>query len=295
MSEQDRYIPGVPCWIDTTQPDPEAGARFYAELFGWEVEDVMPPGAPGRYLVGRLNGGDVAAVASQPEGGPREAVWNTYIWVADADETAAKARAAGGNVLQEPGDVGDAGRMAVLADTEGAAFCVWQAGAHRGAAVVNEHGALNFNNLHTRDLESAKAFYGAVFGWDLLDWGGGGAWALPAYGDFLEERRPGTREGMASMGAPARFEEVVASVVRIPDDQAGVPAHWGVTFGAEDADAVAAKAAELGGEVVVAPFDAPWVRTTVIRDPQGATFTASKFVPENKDLAQPSAGASAGV
>jgi predicted enzyme related to lactoylglutathione lyase len=295
MSEQDRYIPGVPCWIDTQQPDPAAAAKFYADLFGWDVENVMPPDA-GPYFIGRLNGGDVAGVGSPSEGAPQEPVWNTYIWVADADETAAKVRAAGGTVLSEPFDVGDFGRMAVCADPEGAAFCVWQAGAHRGAAVVNEHGALNFNGLHTRDTAAAAAFYGAVFGWELLDWGGGsGAWALPAYGDFLEQRRPGTREGMASMGAPPRFEEVVASVALIPDDQPDVPAHWSVIFGADDADAIAAKAAELGGEVVVAPFDAPWVRTTVIRDPQGATFTASKFVPENKDMPQPSAGATAGA
>jgi len=63
-------------------------------------------------------------------------------------------------------------------------------------------------------------------------------------------------------------------------------AHWGVTFAVDDADAIANKAAELGGNVVVPPFDAPWVRTTVIADPQGATFTASKFVPENKSLAE---------
>jgi predicted enzyme related to lactoylglutathione lyase len=57
-----------------------------------------------------------------------------------------------------------------------------------------------------------------------------------------------------------------------------------VTFAVEDADATAERAAELGGKVVVPPFDAPWVRMAVLADPQGATFTASKFVPENKDL-----------
>src|SRR3954471_18768609 len=113
MNNQDRYIPGVPCWIDTTQPDPEAAVAFYGELFGWQFEDVMPPGSPGKYFVARLRGGDVAAVSSQPEGGPPAAAWNTYVWVADADETAAKVRAAGGSVLSEPMDVGDAGRMAV--------------------------------------------------------------------------------------------------------------------------------------------------------------------------------------
>src|SRR5215213_5272239 len=278
----DRYIPGVPCWIDTTQPDPEAATQFYGGLFGWEFEDLMPPEAPMRYFVARLRGGDVAAIGSQPENGPETAAWNTYVWVEDADATAERVRGAGGTVLSEPADVGDAGRMAVCADPAGAAFSIWQAKDHRGAAVVNEHGALNFNDLNTPDVDGARAFYGAVFGWELiLD----SMWALPGYGDFLEERNPGMREGMAGMGAPERFEDVVASVRPIPADQPDARAQWGVTFGVDDADAIAARAAELGGSVVVPPFDAPWVRTTIISDPQGATFTASKFVPENKDLA----------
>ena len=295
MSERDRYIPGVPCWIDTTQPDPEAAVAFYTELFGWEFEDVMPPDAPGRYFVGRIRGGDVAAVGSQPEGGAQPAVWNTYVWVEDAGATADKVLAAGGTVLMEPAEVGpDSGRMAVFADPAGAAFCVWQPNAHRGATVVNEHGALNFNDLYTRDLEGAKAFYGAVFGWEVLDLGRNSAWVLSGYGDLLEQLNPGTRERMAAMGAPERFEDVVASLQLIPGDQPDLPPHWGVTFGVDDADAIAARAAELGGRVVVPPFDAPWVRLTMISDPQGATFTASKFVPENSDVAG-SAGATAGT
>jgi predicted enzyme related to lactoylglutathione lyase len=288
MSEQDRYIPGVPCWVDTTQPDPQAATSFYGELFGWQFEDVMPPDSPARYFIARLGGGDVGAVSSQPPEGPAGAVWNTYIWVDDADETAAKARDAGGTVVTEPMDVGDSGRMAVLADPAGAAFAVWQPKSHRGAAVVNEPGSLNFNVLNTRDVEGAGAFYGAVFGWEVLDVGGTPMWALPAYGDFLEQRTPGLRKNMADMGAPPRFEEVVAAMAPIGDDQ---PAHWAVTFAVDDADAIAAKATELGGRVVVPPVDGPWVRMTVIADPQGATFTASKFVPENKDLPAPDTGA----
>lgn len=281
MSDQDRYIAGVPCWVDTTQPDPAAAAEFYGELFGWALEDVMPPEAGASYFIGRIGGGDVGAVSSRPEGAPNGAAWNTYVWVEDADETAAKVREAGGTVLTEPMDVGDSGRMAVFADPAGAVFSVWQPGTHRGAAVVNEHGSLNFNTLNTGDLEGAKRFYGAVFGWEMLDVDGNfTAWALPAYGDFLEQRTPGMRENMASMGAPARFEEVVAAVSEAPDE----PPVWGVTFAVDDADAIAARASELGGEVLVPPFDAPWVRMAIIRDPQGAVFTASKFVPENRDL-----------
>ena len=211
MPERDGYIAGVPCWIDTTQPDPDAAASFYAGLFGWEFENAMPAGEPAKYLIARIRGGDVAAISSQWEGAPPEAVWNTYIWVDDADESAAKAREAGGSSVSEPVDVAEAGRMAVLADPEGAVFSVWQAREHKGARVVNEHGALNFNILKTGDLEIAKRFYGAVFGWTTLDLGSGQFWAMSAYGDYLEARTPGTRAQAAEFGA-AGFEDVVAAI-----------------------------------------------------------------------------------
>jgi predicted enzyme related to lactoylglutathione lyase len=222
-------------------------------------------------------------------------MWNTYVWVESADETAAKVRDAGGRTLMAPFDVSDAGRMAVFADREGAAFCVWQAKAHRGAKIVNEAGSVNFNGLNTRDVEGAKSFYGSVFGWRTLTLPGDAElWTLPGYGDHLEQANPDLRKQMAEADAPAGFEDVVASISPIPDDQPDVAAHWDVTFGVDDADATAAKATELGGTVIVEPFDAPWVRMTVIADPAGATFIASRFVPENRDLAaQPDATASA--
>jgi hypothetical protein len=89
---------------------------------------------------------------------------------------------------------------------------------------------------------------------------------------------------MAEMGALAGFENVVASIVPIDPDDTATPAHWGITFAVDDADAAAAKAKELGGKVLREPIDLPWVRTTTIEDPQGATFVASQFVLENKDL-----------
>ena len=285
MPERDGYIAGVPCWADTTQPDPEAATRFYSGLFGWDVEDVMPPDAPGSYFMARIRGGDVAAIGPVPEGAPPMAMWNTYIQVDSADETAAKVRDAGGSVAMEPFDVMSAGRMAVFADPEGAMFCVWEPRENKGAQIVNEHGSVNFNTLNTRDVEGAKRFYGSVFGWDTLDLGGGDdMWTLAAYGDHLEERTPGLRKSMGEMGAPEGFADVVAAIQRIPDDQPDTPAHWSVTFAVDDADAAAARAEELGGKVVVPPMDAPWVRLTVLTDPAGATFVASKFVPENKDV-----------
>ncbi len=283
MPERDGYIPGVPCWIDTSQPDPEAAVDFYSGLFGWQFEDVMPPGSEGKYFIARLPGGDVAAVGSIPEAAPPMAMWNTYIWVDSADQAASKVGDAGGGVVMEPFDVMEAGRMAVFTDPEGAAFCVWQAKEHKGARVVNEAGALNFNGLATRDAAGAKAFYGSVFGWETLALGGGAEmWTLPGYGDYLERDNPGIRKQVAEVGGPEGFEDVVASINPIPDEEPDTPAHWNVTFATDDADATAAKATELGGKVIAPPFDAPWVRMTVIKDPQGATLIASKFVPENR-------------
>src|SRR5947208_1246468 len=121
MPERDGYIPGVPCWIDTSQPDPEGAVAFYSGLFGWDFEDVMPPQSEGTYLIARRRGRDVAAVGSISQGAPRTAMWNTYVWVESADETASRVLAAGGQALTDPFDVMDAGRMAVFADPVGAA------------------------------------------------------------------------------------------------------------------------------------------------------------------------------
>jgi uncharacterized protein len=306
MPQRDGYIPGVPCWVDVSEPDPEAALEFYGGLFGWEFEDVLPPSSEGNYFIargkaasssifdtaGELRSGDVAAIRSIPQGAPPTVMWNTYFWVDSADEAAAKVRDAGGGVVVEPFDFLNACRMAVFTDPEGAAFSVWEAREHKGARLVNDPGAVVFNSLNTRDVEGARSFYGSVFGWQTAGIGGGAeGWTLPGYGDWLErEHHPELRQQMAKAGAPGGFEDVVGSIIRIADDQPDTPPHWSVTFAVADADATAAKATELGGRVIVLPFDAPWstdtytIRITVIGDPQGATFTASKFVPKNKGL-----------
>jgi uncharacterized protein len=194
MPERDGYIPGVPCWVDTSQPDPEAAADFYGALFGWEFEQVIPPGSPGKYFIARLRGGDVAAVGSIPESAPATAVWNTYVWVETAEETASKVRDFGGRVLMEPFGVTEAGRMAVFTDREGAAFCVWQPKQHKGARIVNEAGSVVFNGLATRDVQAAKSFYRSVFGWQTARTGRRGR-AM----DVARLRRlPGTRRSRAA-------------------------------------------------------------------------------------------------
>jgi predicted enzyme related to lactoylglutathione lyase len=269
MSERDGYQPGVPCWVASVQPDAEKAVGFYTELFGWEATNLMPPDSPGKYFLCKLRGRNVAAVVSQHGAPPPPVpIWGTYVWVESADDTAAKVTDAGGSVVGDPFDSPGGGRMAVLSDPSGAVFCVWQAKEHKGAQLVNEPGAWAMSALNTPDPETAKAFYGSVFGWDTDSFDLGESeitlWRLPGYVGG-EPEQPVPRDlvaVMALMGSDG-----------FPDD---APAHWSVDFWVEDIDATAEKAAKLSGRATVPPYDAPGFRQAVLADPQGAAFSVSK-------------------
>jgi uncharacterized protein len=282
MLERDGFPPGVPCWVDTVQPDPDAAVTFYGDLFGWEFVDRMPPEAPGHYYVARLRGRDVAAVGSPMEGADTDATWNTYIWVDSADDAARRVAAAGGVVLLEPFPVLDAGRTAKCADPSGAVFYLWQPGRHRGAQIVNEPGSWNWSDLNTSDLEGAKAFYSAVFGWEADTLGESAMVRLPGYAEFLEQYDPDLRTRHASAGVPPGFSDCIAWMQPLTSDQfpGDVPAHWSVTFSVADTDATATRVVELGGRVLTPPFNAGPARAAVVSDPQGAVFSINTYTPE---------------
>jgi uncharacterized protein len=255
MTEPDGYQPGVPCWVDTWQADPDAAAGFYAQLLGWETDEATPPGSPRRYFMCRLRGLDVAGVGGPV---PPTPAWTTYVWVESAEATAAQAVEHGGSVAMEPFDMLDGGRGALLADPAGALFGVWQPGSHRGAQLINHPGAWAMSLLRTPDADGATAFYGALFGWQAEPLGEFTLWRLPGYvGGTPEQPVP---------------RDVVGVMTRSDD----APAHWSVDFWVDDVDATANKATELGGNVVVPPFDAPISRNAVLADPQGAVFSVSK-------------------
>lgn len=262
-----RYLDGVPGFVDTSQPDVEGAMRFYAGLFGWEFEERMP----GAYWRATLDGLDVAGLAQQPE-----AAWNTYIQVASADQATADALQLGGQVLVPPFDVGPAGRMSVIADPTGATFCTWEPREHHGAELVNAPGTWNWSDLYTPDPSLAEPFYRALFGWEesAVTFGETTAtmWRRPGYGDLLDARNPGTRRMHEDAGAPEGFTDAIGWLLQ--DDG---PSRWAVTFSVEDTDASAARVAELGGEVLVPPYDAGPVRVAQVRDPAGVIFTISRY------------------
>jgi uncharacterized protein len=271
MSEREQYQSGVPCWVDTVQPEPEAAVSFYGGLFGWSFSGPgpMPGDPPGRYFAAQVRGREVAGIGSQPaNGGPSRPAWNTYISVERADEAARKAKDAGGDVVVEPFDVPPAGRMAVLTDPAGALFCVWEAAERNGARLVNEPGAWSMSFLGTDDPEGAMSFYGSVFGWNAEPMELGGQ-------EFTLCRLPGYVGGEPQQPVP---RDVVAVMLPANGGAPDGPPQWNVDFWVGDADAAADKASKLGGEVVVGPYDTPGFRQAVLADPHGATFTVSQLL-----------------
>jgi uncharacterized protein len=268
VSERTHYPAGVPCWVDTLQPDVEQATQFYAELFGWEIAGPgrMPDAPNGQYFVARRHGCDVAGIASQP---PQAGVaWNTHVAVANLEEAWECVRSAGGTVVVEPFDALPAGRMAAVRDPSGATFSLWEARERQGAQRINEPSAWAMSILLTRDLDRSKQFYGEVFGWQTDSFGEGDA-QVSLY------RLPGYVGGEPQQPVP---RDVVAVMAPMNDDAfpADATPHWSVDFWIDDVDAAAARVAALGGQVIVPPHDTPVFRNTILADPAGAVFSVSQ-------------------
>ena len=243
------YGPGVPMWVDLATRDVQASANFYGQLFGWQAEDMGEQA--GHYTMFRQDGKMVGAV-SPPMSPDTPPVWSTYFQTDDAAATAQKVRGAGGQVMVEPFAVMDQGTMGVFADPAGAAFCVWQPAAHRGAELANTPYSFCWNELHTRDLAATKNFYPRVFDWGVQ------ANPMPEGGEYVEWQVNG--------------RSIAGATNMQPGVPAEVPSYWLVYFAVADCDATVSKAQQLGARVMAPCMDIPQGRFAILIDPQGATL-----------------------
>jgi predicted enzyme related to lactoylglutathione lyase len=234
--------------VDIGVPDIQKAATFYSDLFGWDVQDTGPES--GGYSMCAVGGRPVAGIGGQasPDSG---VYWTTYIASDDAGVTAAKIKAAGGQVIMEPFDVLDVGRMFIAVDPGGAPFGVWEARAHTGMQLANEPGSVIWNENLSRHYEANQAFYAAVFGYEFGDMGAEGM----RYSTV--NLAGGTVGGIGEIGA---------------DQPADTPASWRTYFGVADTDAAVAKVTALGGGVLAPAWDSPYGRMAVVSDDQGAVF-----------------------
>jgi uncharacterized protein len=248
MPDRTSHPPGTISWTDLETTEPDGAKAFYAALFGWEYED-LPAGDGGTYSMAKHRGRTAAALSAQRAGDAEQGIpphWNLYVTVEDVDATAGTVAEAGGQVLAEPFDVFEAGRMAVVADPSGGVVSFWQPGTSIGAEVVNETGAMSWADLATTDAAAAQAFYSAVLGWRFQQMS-----EEPPYWVILNGERS---QGGMTVPPP------------------GVPSNWFPYFVVEDVEASGQAAQEAGGTPFLGPIEVPGGLFTLIQDPQGAPF-----------------------
>ncbi len=257
------YPHGLFSWTDISLADPAGGTKFYSDLFGWKADDQHDP--DGNYIYTMFSKGGKAAAGLGPQmpgAGDHPPMWMSYVTVDDVDATIGKWTAAGGSVLVPAMDVMTAGRMAVVADPQGAVLSLWQAGDTVGGEVFGEHGALTWNELVTRDTAAAREFYGDVLGWEFEEFAGSDAeyWLI-----VLDAKEP---------GQPYAEDKYDGGIMLMDDNwPADLPPHWMVYFHVDDTDETVERHTALGGSVPVPAFDTPAGRIAVLNDPQGGTFS----------------------
>jgi predicted enzyme related to lactoylglutathione lyase len=261
MGKRTSYEPGTFSYVELHTTDTEGAKRYYGDLFGWEGEDLPIPEAAGggTYTLLKLGGETVAALTPQAPQQRDAGVppnWFSYVTVASADDTAAKATELGGAVHAGPFDVMDVGRMAVIGDPTGAMLGAWQAGSSIGATLVNDPGCLTSNELATNDVARAQEFYAGLLGWNFeaMDTGGAPPYWLVQHSGAVR----GLNGGMRELGP----EQTAA----------GIPPHWMPYFTVESTDATVSATTAAGGGVLAPAFDIPAGRIAVLHDPQGAAF-----------------------
>jgi uncharacterized protein len=249
MPEVTSHKPGSFSWFELVTSDQNAAKSFYSKLFNWTPNDQ--PMGPGQfYTMLEKNGKHAAALYGMDDQQKQRGIpphWNLYVTVKSADEAAAKAKSLGAQLLMEPFDVMDVGRMAIIQDPTGANIMIWEPRKHIGTGVIDEPNAFCWYELYTNDTEKAKNFYTQMFGWGT----GGGA-------EYTEWKLD---------------DKSIGGMMKIQPEMGPMPPNWTPYVMVENADAVAEKAKSLGGQVHVGPQDIPNMgRFAILGDPQGATF-----------------------
>lgn len=229
-------------WHEQVSSDTKQAQDFYTQLFGWSAEPFKPGEVD--YTLISARGHNHGGFSKAMEGAPPPH-WLCHVRVARLEETIERATAAGGRLAAGPFEMGEVGRMAIVADPQGAYISAYEP---QGEGPAPE-GVFVWDELGTTDADGAQRFYEEVFGWSASDMG-------PDYGGYRVFNRGDTG---------------IAGLMTVPDES--IPPHWQPYVAVEDPDRTAAKAAELGGSVLAEPIDVPNVgRIAILRDPQGATF-----------------------
>lgn len=237
-------------WYELLTSDPDAAQHFYADVVGWKAALFSTESG---YRIFSYEEASVAGLMKMPDGAPMPSGWFAYIGVDDVDAAVRSIEAAGGRSLMPAMDLPNVGRMAMLADPQGAPFYVMrpEGEGENTSFSPTLPGRCSWNELATSDQKGALAFYKGQFGWSE-----GGSMPMGEMGDYVFIVHDETPLG--------------AVMTRRPD---GPPPMWLFYFRVKDVSAAAERIKSGGGTVMHGPVEVPGGDFIVVAtDPQGAAF-----------------------
>ena len=256
----DTRLAGKVVWHELITDTPEESQRFYTELFGWEFQDVglnLGFSRTVNYTLirnqGRLIGGfiDQNLLATEAD----ISQWVVLLSVADIDAAVGFVETSGGTVFSPPRDMAERGRMAVVADPQGALLSLLEA---RGGDPLDtaeaDIGGFLWNELWTSDVDAATEFYQGIADYSV------------------DDRTVTSDEGSHNYRVLKTAD--VGRVGILPNPIEGLAPLWATYIRvADDAalDAMVDRVEALGGSILLAPQDRDiGGRVALIADPSGA-------------------------
>ncbi len=252
MAIRDHYQHGQFCWVDLVARDMSEAREFYRRLFAWQSVDIDTQGGP-PYAHFELEGRSVAGLGQMTQemlDRRLPAMWNSYIHVEDIESACAEVTQLGGLITVPVMKVLDAGSLAFIRDPTGAQVGLWQKDRHFGAELHQDFHCFCWNELCTRDVEKAADFYGRLLGWEFSDY-------PSRLGKYFVIRNRG---------------EECNGMLQIDHRWGEMPPCWLVYFAVQSVDITVDQLRQLGGHVLVHPFDIEEGRFAVVADGQGAMF-----------------------
>jgi predicted enzyme related to lactoylglutathione lyase len=241
-------------WYELMTTDADAAEAFYGAVLGWTAMRAPSPDMDYRqWSIDGSGVGGMLALSKDAVAGGMTPMWAGYLFVADVDASCAGVVKAGGAVHMPANDIPGVGRIAMVADPQGALFYVMtpMGEGESTAFAPGVSGHAGWNELHTSvDAQTALAFYAEHFGW-----GQSGVYDMGPMGPYLLFNTGGDQAG---------------GIMKNPDYPK--PA-WLYYFVVDDINAATARVKAAGGTVHNGPHEVPtgdWV--IAASDPQGARF-----------------------
>ena len=247
-------------WYELMTPDVDAAKAFYDSVVGWNI-DAQSNFPNGYRMIGRSDGksaGGVLPLTDEMQQHGARPTWLAYIHVADVDGAVRSIEQAGGKTFMPPFDIPNVGRVAMVADPQGAPFYVMQPippegqpDAKSDVFSVDQPQHVRWNELSSSDQDGAIRFYTSQFGW--------------------------TQEGGMPMGEMGEYKFInhdgvmIGAIMRKPP-QMPVTA-WTYYIGLDDIDRAARAVTDGGGQILHGPMEIPGGEYSLNgMDPQGAAF-----------------------